>query len=165
MSPLQKAGVLALAALLLGLQLRAMLGPWEDWPFSSAPMFAYHHAPGDPLYEIVIHEQLLDGSERRTRSLDFGLPEISFGRQLFGEVYGSVDPKHPAGHHPNDTPERFAARMAELSGRLLRIRERKTGTRPRALRYELVRVDAGGGAREHIGRFDAESGRFTGRPR
>lgn len=151
--------MLAFAGLLLGLQLRAMLGPWEDWFFTSAPMFAYYHAPGQPLYEIAIYEQHPDGRERRLRAEDVGMPEISLGRQFFGEVYGSVDPRHPAGHHPADTPERFGERMRGFSDRLARIRERRSGARPRALRYELVRIQPSE-ARSPIGRWDAATGEF-----
>lgn len=157
-----KLGALALTALLVGLQLRAMLGPWEDWPFTSAPMFARYHSAERPLYEIAIVEETAEGAEHRLAASDLGLREISFGRFFFGDVYGSTDPRHPAGHHPGDTPERFAARMAAFSERLIAVRERRGAARPRALRYELWRVERGSvTARTPIGRYLPAQGRFA----
>jgi hypothetical protein len=157
-----KLGALALTALLVGLQLRAMIGPWEDWPFTSAPMFARYHSADRPLYEIAIVEEADSGAERRLAASDFGLREISFGRSFFGDVYGSTDPHHPAGHHPGDTPDRFAARMAELSARLVAVRERRGAPRPRALRYELWRIERGSvTARSPIGRYLPSERRFA----
>jgi hypothetical protein len=156
-----KLGALALTVVLVGLQLRAMLGPWEDWPFTSAPMFAFYHSQQRPLYEIAIFEQAPDGTERRLRAGDVGLPEMTFGRAFFGDVYGSIDPKHPAGHHSGDTPERFAERMSEFSARVVAIRQRRGG-RPHALRYELVRIERGSPtARSPIGRYQVPERRFV----
>jgi hypothetical protein len=158
---LHKLGALSLAVFVLGLQLRATLGPWEDWPFTSAPMFAFPHAASEPLYEIAIVEVREDLSEHRLRAADLGLRELSFGRYFFGEVYGSTDPRHPAGHHPSDTPARFAQRMGEFSARVASIRERR-GQRLVALRYELVRLDASGTKTSSpIGRFEVRSRIFA----
>jgi hypothetical protein len=157
-----KLGALALIVLLVGLQLRAMLGPWEDWPFTSAPMFAFYHSADRPLYEIAIFEQAQDGSERRLRASDFGLREISFGRAFFGDVYGSIDPHHPAGHHPGDTPERFSQRMADFSVKLITIRTRNGAPKPHSLRYELLRIERGATTgRSQIGRFHVGELRFA----
>ena len=157
-------GALALAALLIGLQLRAMLGPHEDWPFTSAPMFAFYHSADRPLYEIAIFEQSAEGLEKRLRSADIGVREISFGRAFFGDVYGSIDPYHPAGHHPGDTPRAFAARMSEFSERLIAVRKRRGAPPAHSLRYELLRVERGTvTARTPIGRFLVAERRFTGR--
>jgi hypothetical protein len=133
--------VLALAAVLVGLELRAIAGPHEDWPFSSAPMFATYHDPDWPVFELTFHAMLESGRERAIdpRS-DLGIGEIAFKRLMFGEYYGSIDPRHPSGHHPHDTPESFRQRLADFCRKLATVLRQRTGTAPRSIRLELARV-------------------------
>ena len=136
-----RVGVAVLATLLVGLELRAIAGPHEDWPFSSAPMFAYYHAAEWPLFELVIYAEVAPGVERPLEPrADLGIGEIAFKRLLFADYYGSIDPAHPAGHHAGDTPELFRQRMSEFCRKVARAFARRSGTMPRSIRVELVRL-------------------------
>jgi hypothetical protein len=125
---------------LLALELVAIAGPHEDWPFTAAPMFARYHAREQPLFEIDVFVRESSGTRRPLRARELGLGELSFKRQLFARWYGSTDQRHPAGHHPNDTPERFAARMVELLERLAKVETRRTGRAPAVLELEVRRL-------------------------
>jgi len=133
--------VATLALALLGLQARAIAGPYEDWPFSSAPMFARYHDASWPIYELTFYAELKPGVERPLdpRS-DLGIGETAFKRLLFGDYYGSIDPRHPAGHHEHDTPELFRQRLGDFCRKLTAVLRQRTGSAPRALRLELSRV-------------------------
>jgi hypothetical protein len=135
-------GVGLLAAAILGLELRAIAGPHEDWPFSSAPMFAYYHDAGSPLFELELFAEVAPGRERRIEPrTDLGIGQIAFKRLLFADHYGSTDPVHPAGHHENDSPERFRRRMSEFCRKVARVFAQRTGTTPRSIRVELSRIE------------------------
>jgi hypothetical protein len=134
--------VAVLAATLLGLQLWAILSPREDWPFSSAPMFAYYHDADWPLFELNLYAETLPGSARAIDPrADLGIGEIAFKRQLFADYYGSIDRAHPAGQHDDDSPERFRQRMSELCRKVARAFQQRTGTPVRKIRVEVARVE------------------------
>ena len=134
--------VAVLAATLLGLQLRAILGPREDWPFSSAPMFAYYHDADWPLFELNLYAETPAGSEKAIDPrADLGIGEIAFKRQLFADYYGSIDPAHPAGRHEDDSPERFRQRMSELCRKAARAFQQRSGAPVRKIRVEVARVE------------------------
>ncbi len=134
--------VALLAAAVLGLELRAILGPHEDWPFSSAPMFAYYHDADWPLFELNLYAETAPGVERPIEPRgDIGIGEIAFKRLLFADYYGSIDPWHPAGHHADDSPERFRLRMSELCRKVARAFRERTGTPARRIRVEAARIE------------------------
>jgi hypothetical protein len=149
---------IGLAALLLGLELVAIAGPHEDWPFTAAPMFARYHAREQPLFEIDVFVRDSSGARRPLRARELGLGELSFKRQLFARWYGSTDPRHPAGHHANDTPQRFAARMAEFLDRLAKIETRRTRRAPAVLELEVRRVAPP--ESRVVGRYNVSERRF-----
>ena len=137
-----RVAVALLATAILGLELRAIAGPYEDWPFSSAPMFAYYHDADWPLFELGLEVEIAPGSERQIDPrADLGIGEIAFKRLLFADYYGSIDPAHPAGHHENDSPERFRQRMSELCRKVARVLAQRTGTPARTIRVELTRIE------------------------
>jgi hypothetical protein len=140
--------VVALAVLLVLPQLRAIAGPYEDWPFSSAPMFATYHDPEWPVFELTFHAAFESGRERALDPrTDLGIGEIAFKRQLFGDYYGSIDPRHPAGHHPDDTPELFRQRLGDLCRKLAVVLRQRSGAAPRSIRLELSRLQQSRDAR------------------
>jgi len=148
----------SLALFLLGLEFFAVAGPYEDWPFTAAPMFARYHAREQPLFEIDVFVRDSSGTRRRLRARQLGLGELSFKRQLFARWYGSTDPRHPAGHHVNDTPQQFAARMSELLDRLATLETRRTGRALTALELEVRRVAPP--ESRLVGRYDVPARRF-----
>lgn len=118
MSRTRRAVGVGLSVLLVGLELWAVLGPWESWPFTSAPMFARYQARGAPVY--YLEWWVLDGGERRLLSPQrgLGLGELPFRRGYFAAYYGSADPRHPGGHFPGDSEASFVARQSEYCRRL-----------------------------------------------
>lgn len=123
---------------LVGLQARAIIGPYEDWPFGSCAMFSYYAAPESELFTLQFVVELEAGSERRLNALqDIGLPDLSFQRLTFCGHYGSTDPRLPQGHFPDDTRDAFRRRMEEYCRKLAMIMARKSD-QPRAIRIEVA---------------------------
>ena len=137
-----KLAAAALAAVVLGLELWAIRGPHEDWPFTSAPMFAYYHDADWPLFELVLYAEVAPGSEKPIDPrAELGIGEIAFKRLLFADYYGSIDPRHPAGHHQDDSPERFRLRLSEFCRSVARVYLQRTGTPARKIRVEVARIE------------------------
>lgn len=134
-------GASVLVVGLVGLELRAILGPYEDWPFTSAPMFARYHAAEDPLFELRLIARHLDGSEHEiVPQRDLGVGELAFRRQFFSKHYGSVDPKHPGGHMGMDDRKTFEKRLETWMRRVARVYERTTGHALAGMRLEAWRI-------------------------
>jgi hypothetical protein len=136
-----KLAALALVGALCLLQLRAMWGPYEDWPFTSAPMFARYHAAGDPLFEFRLFVVGQDGAARELDPRrDLGLSEIGFRRQFFANYYGSTDPYHPSRHLPGDDEQAFLERVRDWMLRVERAYRVQNHRTPRLLRLEVWRI-------------------------
>ena len=152
-------GAAALVFGLVALQLRAMLGPYEDWPFTSAPMFARYHAAEDPLFELRLIARHMDGSEHEiVPQRDLGLGELAFRRQFFSKHYGSADPKHPGGHMLGDDRDAFKRRLEVWLGRVARVYERVTGTALSGVRLEARRVTPRGSESRRVADLDLGRG-------
>jgi hypothetical protein len=102
----------------VGLELAAVLSPREDWPFTSAPMFARRHERSAPLYYIEWWVE--QGRRRRLLSPqeDLGIGELPFRRGYFAAYYGSADPEHPGGRGAGDGEPAFVQRQTEYCGLL-----------------------------------------------
>jgi hypothetical protein len=117
-------------------------------------MFARYHAPGQPLYELTLLVERGDGTEFILNAKrDLGLGELGFKRQLFARYYGSTDPRHPGGHHVNDSPERFQARLLLWMRRTTAAYTAKHGQAPLALKLEVRRLLNGSTERRAVARF------------
>jgi hypothetical protein len=130
--------------LLIGLELRAIAGPFEDWPFTSAPMFARYQLEEDAIYRLVFHVEKANGEDEiidAARAL--GIGELSIKRLFFGSYYGSTDPSYPLGHKPHDTSEAFTRRLSDFSARVVRVYSRNLNQKPKAFRIELAEYRAG----------------------
>ena len=151
-----------LVACLLALQLRAMLGPHEDWPFTSAPMFARYHTMGEPLFELRVFARLAGGDELEVvPARDLGIGELAFRRQLFSRHYGSVDPKNPGGHRAGDNPELFRERLKNWMGRVSRAYSRSTGRELASLRLEVRRLARGRTEARSLAELQLSSGELS----
>lgn len=111
--------------------------PLEDWPLTSAPMFAHPHVRGDPKFRFVFDVRTRKGAVRELRSLDVGLSDTRLMRLFFGHTYGSTDPDYPHGRLGPDTPERFRERQRRFFRALVGEVERRRRARGVA-RVELV---------------------------
>jgi len=118
---------LAVTILLAGLELFALLSPWEDWPFSSAPMFARSQARGAPVY--YLEWWLERPGERRLLSpqRDLGVGELPFRRGFFSTYYGSADPAHAGRRFGEDDEAAFLARQSDYCRRLQSAWSRRAG--------------------------------------
>src|SRR5688572_29539849 len=97
-------GAALLIASITGLELWAVLGPHEDWPFTSAPMFARYQTPGDPVFELSFYVEDPAGVRVELDPLrHLGTGELGFRRHFFARYYGSTDPRHPSGHLPSES--------------------------------------------------------------
>jgi hypothetical protein len=135
-------------------------------------MFAHHHAPEAPLYEFDFELEEAGGLRRDIDPrADLGIGEIAFKRLFFADYYGSVDARHPSGHHPDDSPDRFLARLGDFCSRIARIIEKRTQRPPRSIGIHLItrsvaRTEngelrpSGVIARQNIVEFDVKSGKL-----
>ena len=148
-----------LIVLICGLELRAVLGPYEDWPFTSAPMFARYHAPGDPLFELAVWLEPETGPLVELEpDAHLGLGELGFRRQFFAKYYGSTDPRHPSGHHPHDDEASFRARLSRWMQLVSRAYTRRTGMKLKSVQLEVRRLSKAGVERRPVAHFEATSG-------
>jgi hypothetical protein len=154
---------LAVTLLLAGLELAALLGPWEDWPFSSAPMFARHQSRDAPVYYIEWWVDAAGGSRLLSPQKDLGLGELPFRRGYFASFYGSADPRHPGGHFPDDDPAAFEQRQHDYCRRLSTAFRRPRASTLPSFRLVVAEERAGRRTRSReVGR--CEAARFRSSP-
>ena len=170
MAKWQKFSVSLFILALIGLQTVAILGPHDDWPFASNSMFAYYRTSDDPVYDLVILIENAAGEIRRLdTAADLGVPNTdAFRRLLFSRWYGSTDPRFPQGHHPDDTPDLFTARLTDFCQRVVIVMERR-GETPAAIRLEIRRLEREGNTwvtheSKLIGRYQVSNLQFTLNP-
>ena len=157
-----KLGAASLILVICGLELRAILGPHEDWPFTSAPMFARYHARRDPLFELSIWIEPLGGQLVELEpGPHLGLGELGFRRQFFARYYGSTDPAHPSGHHSQDDEARFRTRLGQWMKLVSSAYVRRTGIPLRSIRLEVRRHSKAGVERRPLAHFDVSSRLLT----
>lgn len=147
-----------LILLICGLELRAILGPHEDWPFTSAPMFSRYHTRSDPLFELAVWIEPEGGALVELEpGPHLGLGELGFRRQFFARYYGSTDPAHPSGHHPGDDEERFRTRLGKWMRLVSRAYTRRTGVPLKSVRLEVRRLSKDGVERRPLAYFRVAS--------
>ena len=158
------------AALLImsvcGLELRAVLGPHEDWPFTSAPMFARYQTPDDPVFELSFYVEDPIGT---TLELDpqahLGTGELGFRRHFFARYYGSTDERHPSGHFPRDGRAAFRERLAAWMKLVVAAYVKKRGHAPDRIWLEASKLSAGRvDERRPLFEFIPKTGRFRELP-
>jgi hypothetical protein len=158
--------VLVLVSVLLGLQLRAVVGPHEDWPFTSAPMFARYHTPGAPAYELGVVVREVGGAPfELVPKQHLGVGELAFRRQLFTRHYGSVDARHPGGHHVADDATKFERRMSAWCKLVANANEVKMVLELASLRVELRGVGPTAALARPLLDYDVANERLTPHPR
>ena len=165
-SRIHQMGAALLIASVCGLELRAVLGPYEDWPFTSAPMFARYQAPGDPVFELSFYFEDPKGT---ILELDpeqhLGLGELGFRRHFFTRYYGSTDALHPSGHFPRDGRAAFRERMAAWMKLVVATYARKHGHAPVRIWLEASKLSAGRVERRPLFEFIPKTGQLRDLPR
>lgn len=150
-----------LVAALLGLELRAVLGPYEDWPFTSAPMFARYQTPGAPVFELSFYVEDADGVAVELDPLGhLGTGELGFRRYFFARYYGSTDPEHPSWHLPGDDRAKFEQRIAEWMKLTVSVYTRRAGRPPRRVWLEAAKLENGRVERRPLFEYLPDTGRL-----
>ncbi len=149
--------------------LAGLLIPNEDWPVTSAPMFAHYVDDLTPRYRFRFmgHFNASSKKKREIRAKkDLGIREWNLMRFFFGKVYGSIDPYSPFGHHPEDNPERFQERLGRFFQGLMKQFQKmnpKEGNQLERIDLLVVKLDSQNRKIEsrRVGFFNVSSGRFV----
>ncbi len=156
---LHRLGAALLIASIVGLELWAVLGPHEEWPFTSAPMFARYQAPSDPVFELSFYLEDPVGVRVELDPLrHLGTGEIGFRRHFFARYYGSTDPRHPSGHLRTDSDADFRGRIARWMHLVAAVYSKRHGHPPRRLWLEASSISADRVERRPLFEFDPGSG-------
>jgi hypothetical protein len=155
------------SALFLLPHIAALVHPYEEFPYTSAPMFAHYVGPETPRYRFRFAAEFADGRPAvEFRGPDLGLRGVEFTRYFFSTVYGSVHPHSPFAPHRQDTPAAFEARMTRALADMATVLRRRDPARWQGLagvRLEVVRLGAGNREVDahEVGVFSLDSGRFV----
>lgn len=157
-------------ALFLLPELFAIALPIENWPVTSAPMFAHYVGLETPRYQFRFVGEYGNRKKkaRKIRGSKIGLTERKLMRHFFGKVYGSIDPRAPWGHFLNDTPEKFEARLSRFfRGLVIQINKKKKWRKYskglQSIRLEVVKLGPDNQIEEKrvVGTFSLKTGQFT----
>lgn len=156
---LHRSAAALLITTIAGLELWAVLGPHEDWPFTSAPMFARYQTPGAPVFELSFYAEDPAGVRVELDPLrHLGTGELGFRRHFFARYYGSTDPRHPSGHLRSDSEAAFRQRIAGWMRLVALAYAKQQGHPPRRLWLEASKLSAGRVERRPLFEFDPRSG-------
>lgn len=165
-SRIHQVGAALLIASVCGLELRAVLGPHEDWPFTSAPMFARYQAPDAPVFELSFYVEDPKGTRVELQPQEhLGMGELGFRRQFFARYYGSTDELHPSGHFPRDGRAAFRERIALWMKLVIAAYTRKRGHAPERIWLEASKQSLGHVERRPLFEFVPKTGQLRELPR
>lgn len=162
----------AFGAVFLLPHLWALVAPYEEFPYSSAPMFAHYVSDATPRYRLRFMGEFSSGAgapptSREIPPAALGVQGVPFARYFFGHVYGSIDRVSPFGLHGADAPAAFEARLSDFVGRMVAVLRRGGGGAVwrdlSGVRLEAVRLTADNGddAVHVVGRYSPATRRFT----
>lgn len=158
---LHRAGAALLIASICGVELWAVQGPHEDWPFTSAPMFARYQRPDDPLFELSFYVEDPAGVRVELEPLrHLGMGELGFRRHFFTRYYGSTDPRHPSWHLHNDNEAKFRERIAAWMKLIVVAYTKVQGHPPRRLWLEASKLGPKRVERRPLFEFVPSTGRL-----
>jgi hypothetical protein len=145
--------------------LLGLIVPYEEFPYTSVPMFAHYVGDDTGRYRFRFVVQTgADREERELRATELGLGGLEFSRYFFS-FYGSIEPFSPFSHHRGDTREAFEARLSGFFGKVvteLKRRDREAWRSLSRIRLEIARLGhTNHDAQSHVvGHYDVASGRF-----
>ena len=145
----------------------AIIRPYEEFPYTSAPMFAHYvDRETTARYGLRFIAEWGDGRPpAQITPRQLGVAGVPFSRYFFSHVYGSTDPGTAFGYR-NDTPAAFARRNQNFFQRAVRVLQGRDAALWRALsriRLEAFRLGPDGRDVDvHVvGHYDVASGEFT----
>ena len=145
--------------------LGGLIVPYEEFPYTSVPMFAHYVGDDTARYRFrFIVRNGADQQERELRATELGLGGLEFSRYFFS-VYGSIEPFSPFTRHTGDDRESFEARLGEFFHRVsteLKRRDRNVWQELSHIRLEIARLDRKNydAAIHVVGHYEVASGRF-----
>ena len=154
------ANVFILAVLLPNLW--AVISPYENWPFTCAPMFAHYVDDETPRYRFAFEVQFDDGSKDEVGYYSAGL-NWSVMRFFFKWVYGATPSGGVFALYQNDTREAFENRLSTFFVAFLEALSSRVAPKiPLKLTLRAVRLNGENrdGESHKVGVFDIESQRF-----
>ncbi|MCB0352199.1 MAG: hypothetical protein KDD64_01705 [Bdellovibrionales bacterium] len=140
----------------------AVISPYENWPFTCAPMFAHYVDESTPRYRFAFQVQFEDGSRDEVGYYSAGL-NWSLMRYFFKWVYGATPSGGVFALYPSDTQENFENRLSTFfSAFVSALSERIAPKKPIKLTLHAIRLDRENNDSDShkVGVFDIESGRF-----
>jgi len=145
--------------------LAGFIVPYEEFPYTSVPMFAHYVGDDTARYRFRFIVQVGDDQqERELRATELGLGGLEFSRYFFS-VYGSIEPFSPFSHHRDDDRATFEERLSEFFGRVateLKRRDQNAWHRLSHIRLEIARLNSKSYDSEThvVGHYEVASGRF-----
>jgi len=163
----RKLAVTSFVLALVGLQVAAVAGRFDDWPFAANAMFSYHRTASEPVYDL----QVLRYDDRGVVHVvdpvrDLKVPSrLEFRRMFFSRWYGSTAAEFPQRGLTPLEPGDFDARMLTFC-RAVRDTLRSEHTEADAVAIDLAQVvDAGGtwrsGPWRHVVLYDVQRDALT----
>ena len=144
--------------------LYVVIGGRESFPFTSAPMFGHYVGETTPLFMFEFRGVQRDGGTMVIDPGWSGRAEAQVVRSFFSKFYGSTEARSPFGEHPDDTPQKLAARLerffAVFHAALARGDKVPELT---AIELHLVRIDRDRHPleRQQLGVYQVESNTYT----
>jgi hypothetical protein len=138
----------------------ALVIPYEEFPYTSAPMFAHYVGEETPRYRFHFIAVFVNGqAAQEIYATDLGLNGVGFSRYFLGSMYGSIDPRSPFGHHGEDTEAAFENRLSGFFRRMMTVLARRgypALPQVSGIRLEVARLnDKNEDAELHmVGRYD-----------
>jgi hypothetical protein len=144
----------------------ALFIPYEEFPYTSAPMFAHYVTDNTPRYRFRFFAEYPNGhASQEIRAADLKLNGTMFSRYFFGSVYGSIEPLSPYGHYGNDTRETFEKRLTEFfhSATIVLNQRPEAPSAIGRIRLEVAQLDKGNrdSAAHIVGYYHVKSNHFS----
>lgn len=136
----------------------------EDFPFTTAPMFAHYVGPETKLYALRL-EGVRDGTAEPFPIQETNLNPIEFQRQLASWYYRPMTDTAPFRDLSGEssTPEGFASVMSDYFGELTDFLRDQRGISYDAVELYVDIVDSSGNpiATEPVGTYDTATQTYT----
>lgn len=163
-SSLYRRGVYLFVGVVMALLFSAHVVPFESWPLTHAPMYAFYAGGDTPRYRFRFTPYSDSGKKLKELRRFGAVRNQRMKRIFFARVYGSEMDIHPYGTFEDDTRKRFEDRLSIFFRGLAKYARRRKWHRSLAtINLEVIRLNKfnRGGKSHLVGTFDRRTGRFT----
>jgi len=162
-TPLYKLTITLFALAILTPNIAAVVGGFEDWPFTPAPMFAHYLGPGSERYSFTFKGEFSDGSTKQVGYYSVGA-NWSLLRFFFKYVYGAAGRKSVFTQFPADSKEQFEERLSIFFSAFAKEYERRNPAsalkRLNLVVNKLLPEATAEGEAHRVGYYSVSEGRF-----